>query len=237
MNTTIRLIVLTLMVIAAWGTALLLRGTLSADSLPDWRLKEFPMVLDLDAPDGSVTSWRGEITEVDPEITQAVNADETIDRVYVDDAGNYVTLHVAAFKEYAFGVAHNPITCYSRQGWVQKDASDLDLDVVDNKGKKKIVSVKLASWEHKERGRGMIAYWYQLGDDLVFDRWSLGTVRRKWFGEPVKPPLMKILVYTKYTTSSDKELARLRLEKLCQDVFNWLNQPGRDWVPKEKPSK
>ena len=235
MSTTTRLIILTVTVVAAWGFALMLRGTLSAESLPDWRLSELPTDLRLDAPDGSVTSWHGKKHEIDPMISQATNADETLDRVYVDGAGSFVSVYMATFKEYQFGVAHNPMVCYDRQGWKLIDASDLDLDVVDNKGKKKIVSVKLAAWEHKEKGRTMIAYWYQLGDNLVFDRGSLGTVRMKYLGKPFKPALMKFLLITGYTTSGDKEAARERLEAMCEHVYDWANKPGHDWVPQKKP--
>ena len=240
MSTTIRLIVLALMVILAWGFSLMLRGTLSAESLPDWRLDEFPMDLSLEASDGSVTSWHGmEHKKMDPVLTQALNADDWVDLVYRDGAGGAITLHMAAFKQYQFGVAHNPMVCYNRGGWKQKGKFDLDLEVANSKGGKKnekeTISVKAAAWEHKKRGRAMIAYWYQLGDDLVFDRGSLGTTRMKYLGEPFRPALIKFLLHTTYTTSSDKEVARERLKAMSEHVYDWINQPGHDWVPQKKP--
>ncbi len=239
MSTTIRLIILTVAVVSIWNIALMLRGTLSTESLPDWRLNEFPEDLRLDAPDGSVISWHGKKQAVDPILAQAVDADEISDRAYSDNAGNSISIHMAAFKQYQYGVTHNPMVCYDRGGWELKDDSILDLDVADNEDGKKdeerIISVKVSAWEHKEKGRAMIAYWYQLGDDLVFDRVSLGTSRMKYLGQPFKPALMKFLLHTNYTTSAEKELARERLKAMCESVYDWINQPGHDWIPKKKP--
>ena len=238
MSTTSRLIILTVAVVTVWGIALMLRGTLSAESLPDWRLEGLPSDFSTDS-----RTWVGEDNKhIDPNLTQAEDVDETLDRLYRDGSG-VVSVHVAAFTQYQFGVQHNPMVCYDRSGWELREASELDLVVADNrpdiagnkdesKDQTKVVRVKVAAWEHKVLGRAMIAYWYQLGDDLVFDRGSLGTARMKWLGRPFKPALMKVLMDTKYTTAGDAEVARARLKAMSQHIYEWLNRSDHDWVPK-----
>jgi len=208
--TTIRLFALAgavaLVASGAWG----LRGTLRPTyaRLPHWSLLDMPLVLG---------DWRGEKTTLDEELFRAIDADVVSDRVYQNKRGDVVSVHTAAFTKYDFGVQHNPIVCYRGNGWEMADAQNVTLDV----GEGKTVRVKLITWTRR-RERVMTLYWYQLGDELVFDRGDLAWARMKLWRQSTWPPLLKVLMEAPAFSPAD---AQRDLTELAQRVYRWINGP------------
>jgi len=208
--TTIRLFALAgavaLVASGAWG----LRGTLHPTyaRLPHWSLLDMPLVLG---------EWHGEKTTLDEELFRAIDADVVSDRLYQNKRGDVVSVHTAAFTKYDFGVQHNPIVCYRGNGWEMADAQNVTLDV----GEGKTIGVKLITWT-RERRRVMTLYWYQLGDEMVFDRGDLAWARLKLWRESTWPPLVKVLMEAPAFSPAD---AQRDLTELAQQVYRWINGP------------
>jgi len=208
--TAIRLFALAGAVLLVAGGAYELRGTLrpSYARLPDWSLHDVPLTLG---------EWQGQKTALDEELFRAIDADVVSDRGYQNKQRGVVRVHLAAFTEYDFGVQHNPVVCYRGNGWEVADSQDLLLDV----GQSETVRVKLITWT-KRRERVMTLYWYQLGDELVFDRGDLGRARIKLWRQSTWPPLLKVLMEAPVLSAAD---AQRDLKDLAQHVYRWINGP------------
>lgn len=209
-TTAIRLFALTGAVLLVAGGAYELRGTLRPTyaRLPDWSLHDMPLVLG---------EWRGEKTTLDEELFRAIDAKEVSNRLYQNKRGGVVSVHTATFTEYDFGVQHNPVVCYRTNGWEVTDRQDVMLDVGDGK----TIGVKLITWT-RERRRVMTLYWYQLGDEIVFDRGDLAWARMKLWRQSTWPPLLKVLMETPAFSPAD---AQSDLTELAQRVYRWINGP------------
>jgi EpsI family protein len=208
--TAVRLFALTGAVLLVVGGAYQLRGTLRPTyaRLPEWSLHDLPLVLD---------GWQGQATELDEELFRAIDADVVSNRLYRNRQGDVVSVHTAAFTDYDFGVQHNPIVCYRGNGWEVADQQDLALDVGDGK----TITVRLVTWTQKRR-KVMTLFWYQLGEEMVFDRGDLGWARIKLWREPVWPPLVKVLMEAPAFAPGD---AQRDLSDLAGQIYRWINGP------------
>jgi len=221
----IRLFLLAGAVLAVAGAAYKLRGTLRPTHarLPEWSFHDMPL---------EFGEWQGEKTALDADLFRAIDADVVSDRLYRNERGDVVSVHTAAFTEYDFGVQHNPIVCYRTHGWEMSDAQELDLDVGDDK----TIPVKLITWT-RERRRVMTLYWYQLGEEVLFDRGGLGRARLKLLGQEAWPALLKVLMETPALSPVEAEG---RLTDLARPIYRWINgphpeRPGEPEAPGDRP--
>jgi EpsI family protein len=212
---TIRVYLMIVAIGAAYGGSKLVQTAITQPevAMPSWSFDELPMQLG---------DWLGEDTALDPKITAALKAERVKDRIYQDSLGHVISLHTAMFKDAVEGVYHTPINCYRANGW------DLKKDVIENLrvSDDLTIPVRVLTYEHeKDRQRVMVAYWYQLGEHVLFGRWDLGVkVRLSLRGRPTWPALVKVMVQIPVADTDDAKAALLAFVEF---VAKWENQPER----------
>jgi EpsI family protein len=177
--------------------------------MPDWTFRELPLQLG---------NWSGEETTLDPTIAAATGAEVIVDRAYHDDSGRVIALHTAMFKDPAEGVYHSPMNCYRANGWRKLSEEHTEVPISENS----TIAVDLTTWE-KENEKVIVAYWYQVGEHVLYGRFELGTVRWALRGAAKWPALIKVMVQTPLTDPDD---SRTSILEFTGHIAKWLNQPG-----------
>ncbi len=121
------------------------------------------------------------------------------------------------FNDPRDGVYHNPPNCYVANGWKQVTDTTEKVPVADGM----TVPVSLITWEKGDE-RVVVAYWYQLGDHILYDRFDLGNVRLKLRGQSAWPVLLKVMAQA---TLDNPEETQKALLAFAEEVAKWLNQP------------
>jgi EpsI family protein len=206
----LRLYIVVAIVAASYGVSRWLQAAVAPPEIefPSWDIRQLPMQLDV---------WKGEETELDPSIAAATGADVIVNRLYQDDANHTATLHFARFPDPAEGVYHNPLNCYRSSGWEKLGESMEDVKLAGNV----TVSVCVTKWR-KENETVIVAYWFQLGRHMLYERFDLGKVRWAMGGNDKWPVLFKVMTQFSVTGSDDTQ--KLALD-FSQKIAEWLNQP------------
>lgn len=210
-NTTTRVFVVAMFVVLLSASTYVMPQWLKAKNiqLPEWNLRDMPLQFD---------QWQGVSGELDPEITGRLGADVWLDRVYRDDQNRIVSLHVALFRDLDGGVFHSPINCYRSAGWRELGQAEVELPIPG----KPSIPVSLGTWE-REGERILVMYWYQLDQQILFDRVGLGLARWKMRSEQNWPPLIKVLLQT---SAADTEDAKKQIQFIAAKAYEWINQPS-----------
>jgi EpsI family protein len=212
MNTTAtRLYVVAAIIVGAYGVSRLLQIATEPPEaeLPGWTFNEMPLQLG---------KWRGENTKLDPEIAAATGAATIVDRAYRDEQRIAVSLHTAVFEDPAIGINHSPLNCYRRNGWNKTDDTRENVEISQGS----TLPVAMTAWE-KEGEKVMVVYWYQLGEQVLYDRFELGSIRWKMRGQPKWPALIKVMIQIPVTDPDDSKALVLGF---AEHVAKWLNQPA-----------
>jgi len=175
--------------------------------------------------------WRGEDRELDAGIFAQTHAEYYLQRVYVDDTRIEISLSIAVFSDPDEGVVHRPYNCYRGHGWlpVPDGEKDLPLELADRPDMK----AHLMTWEQPGR-KELVAYWYELGDRLLFDREGMFEARIALRGQETWPALIKVMVTTPGTNDPNQD--EKRLGEFAQCVCQWLNGPdGKSKYTAESP--
>jgi hypothetical protein len=171
-------------------------------------------------------AWQGREVELDRKIFIATGAKETANREYVNRSGRHASVHVALFENPTEGLYHSPGNCYRATGWTQTENRWITLQT---KGRPD-VTVNLSRWELK--GEPIyVLYWFELGDDSLFERRDLLPVRWKMRGRSEWPPLFKVLMQT---SAADKDMAVTELSELAGEVRDWLGTLAEPSTPGNK---
>jgi EpsI family protein len=180
--------------------------------MPDWTLRSLPMRLG---------DWRGEPTKLDPQIAAATHADVIVDRLYRDDMGRTASLHTAMFRDPADGVYHSPLNCYNSAGWKLIEETREKVEVADDL----TIPVSLTTWE-REGDRILVAYWFQLGEHVLYSRADLG-VKVRWAlrGQPKWPVLVKVMMQTQLNPSDSANSKAVAIG-FTRQLAKWVNQPA-----------
>jgi len=196
-----------------FGGALLVGASLQPPpvDMPDWTFRELPLQLG---------DWRGQDTELDPDIAKATGADIIVDRVYQDGFGHVISMHTAVFQNPADGVLHSPLNCYRTSGWERLSLSTEHLNVSDDL----TLPVSVSVFQNNKNEKVMVVYWYQLGEHVLFGRWDLGIkVRLSLAGRPTWPALIKVMLQIPVTEMEDSKSTIL---SFAEQVARWENQPS-----------
>jgi EpsI family protein len=155
---------------------------------------------------------------MDPKIAVATGADVIANRAYRNESGQTIFLHTGMFRDPAEGVYHSPMNCYRSNGWNKRTEDRENVQVSEGL----TFAVSLVVWE-KEGERILVAYWYQLGDHFVYDRFGLGSkIRWEMLGYSKWPVLLKVMAWIPLER---REEERTVLLKFVEDVAKWVNQP------------
>jgi EpsI family protein len=206
-----RLYVVVGIVLATIGISYLVRAETEPPQveMPTWTLRDIPFQLG---------EWHGETTQLDPKIALATGADTIVDRTYRDDLGHTVLLHTAMFKDPAVGVYHSPLNCYRAAGWTQTGDATEKVEI----GNDLTIPVAVTTWE-RDGDKILVAYWFQLGQHVLYSRADLGVdIRWAMRGQPKWPALLKVMVQAELT---DPEASQAAAVSFTHQVAKWLNQP------------
>ena len=140
-----------------------------------------------------------------------------VNRIYRDEAAHGISLHTASFCDPADGVFHSPLNCYRLSGWRKLGESRETVKVADDLS----IAVSLTRWE-KEDEKILVAYWYQLGEHVLYDRLDLGGIRWAMRGQPTWPVLIKVMVQLPMTDFDETKTLGLGF---IQQFAAWRNQP------------
>ncbi|MBN2579198.1 MAG: exosortase-associated EpsI family protein [Pirellulales bacterium] len=176
--------------------------------LPQWHLKDCPKKLD-------PWTWNGEKEKVDSRLFRSIGAVEVEDRIYQNASGTQVKLHTALFDDTQEGLRHSPMNCYRDNGWTKLSDEFVSLTDDPESSAKMCVSM----WEQKGV-KCLIGYWYQLGDEQVFDRVEFSGLRWRHIGQREWPPMVKVLIHINVTdTATDSA----HLNDFGRQVYQWLH--------------
>jgi EpsI family protein len=177
---------------------------------PDWSVEDMPRQLG---------NWQGEDNELDPTIAIATNAYALANRIYHDDKGHAISVHSAMFEDPAEGVYHSPLNCYRANGWTKKSEKTENIEVTDDL----TIPVSFTTWE-KDNQKIIVAYWYQLGQFILYNRFDLGiSIHWKMRGQPTWPVLVKVMLQIPITAESDE--SKETITKFGKILSQWLNSP------------
>ena len=206
----VRLYVVVGIILTASGISHLLRAAAEPPEVvvPDWSVHDLPMQLG---------KWHGEDTEMDPKIAAATGAFAIANRIYRDGAGRAVSMHSAMFEDPAEGVYHSPLNCYRANGWVKLNETQEDMKVFEDL----TIPISVTTWE-KDNQKIVVAYWYQLGQHILYGRLDLGTVRWSLRGQPQWPALIKVMLQAPMLASEDSKETLIGFGKKLSE---WLNSP------------
>jgi len=209
-RTAIRLLVVVGIILLTYGVSKLVQIQTEPPEveLPSWTFRDMPMQLE---------KWHGEDTKLDPEIAAATGAEVIVDRLYRSDVGAVVSMHTAMFKDPGEGVSHAPTNCYRTNGWnLAKDTRE-EIKIADDR----TITVACTRWE-KSSETVYVVYWYQLGDNVIYDRVGLGNLRWKMPGKEKWPVNIKVMLQV---SLDDPEESKAAILDLAQKIATWLNQP------------
>ncbi len=210
-NVSTRLFIIVGLVLVAYGIGYFVQAATEPPNVefPKWSITDLPTELG---------SWHGEDTEMDTEIAIATGAASIVNRIYRDDKGRAVSLHFAMFKDPAEGVYHSPLNCYRSSGWTKLRQSQEDVKVSEDLS----IPISVVTWQ-KEHDKVAVAYWYQLGQHVLYSRLDLGgSIRWKMRGQPTWPVLVKVMLQVPVNDSDD---ARAAILDFGETLSKWLNSP------------
>ncbi|MFZ5831772.1 MAG: exosortase C-terminal domain/associated protein EpsI [Planctomycetota bacterium] len=209
MNTLVRLGIVCVVFLVLWGVSYGVSAMLTPGEviLPARDFRQLPMQLG---------EWAGEARELDPEIKKRLaGATWLVDRNYRHPRFGKVGLHLAFFRDPAEGTLHSPMNCYSCAGWELNQESIVPIATADGRE----IPAKVSLWE-KDRVQIQVLFWFELGDDILYDRSDLG---RAWFrlaGQTQWPPLIKVLLETDASPAGPEADVR-RLQEFVTALTSW----------------
>jgi Protein of unknown function (DUF3485) len=154
--------------------------------------------------------WKGTAVPSTRESDAAVGAEQMINRQYELD-GELVYVHCAAWSSLEEWTPHHPDGCYRDAGWEVVRAWTESLPAHSE------IPIALRTFE-RAGNRVTVAFWYQIGKQVYFDRNGGRVVHRALWGAREHPPLVKTLLQTSsYDVDAKKllELAQLHYERNC----------------------
>ncbi len=166
-------------------------------------------------------AWSGEKTELDPKIFDATEAKIAENRVYSDDSGHTLSLHIAYYDNVDAGVWHCPTNCYRCSGWQCSKEAEIPLAVEGSNAPK----VYFTRWKNNEGAECLVVHWYDLGGNILYDRLGMGMARMALRGRSTWPPLVKILIQNQTNAVSDEDKEN-QLD-FSKRVFLWLHEQSR----------
>ncbi|MCE5303240.1 MAG: EpsI family protein [Planctomycetaceae bacterium] len=209
-NTTLRVCLGIVVIGVLYGVIRLIQASLAPPDVlaPSWTVHDLPMQLG---------PWHGEATKLDPKIAAATGASDIEDRLFHNDAGNTVSLHSAMFSDPTQGMQHLPRNCYRAAGWKLREQTEEKIRVSDDR----TVVVKLLVME-KDADMAVVAYWYQLGQRVLYDRVDLGEARWALRGVPKWPVMFKTMIHT---IANDAKEGKAALLSFLEQYVSWFEKP------------
>jgi hypothetical protein len=148
--------------------------------------------------------------------------DVAVSRIYTKEGRNLKFL-LAEYREPSVGLYHNPMNCYTAQGFTQIGGVEWRPLNAANRPEMK---VSVSTWYRKSE-KVIVAYWYEVGDNTLYERQDLLSTDWKMFGKTKWPVMFKVLLEM---PADQEEQAKTELMDVAQAVREWLGtiQPVLD---------
>ena len=167
-------------------------------------------------------NWQGKEEALDARTFVNTEAHSTVSRVYHQGmTGAKVSCFIALYTKFVDGLYHSPTNCYVSNNSTQLDSVKLPLRTPGRPD----IMVSVSTWERKG-AKVLVVYWYEIGDQILFERKDYPGVQWAMRGKKTWPPMYKVLLET--TADSDVELSRSRLLEVAAYVRDALGRLDKD---------
>jgi EpsI family protein len=148
---------------------LLVQGTaFYATALRD---EDVPVVRPLASFPAEVSGWHiQQDVKIEQEVLDILKADDTLNRVYINPAGNAAGyLFIAFFKTQRYGqTPHSPKNCLPGSGWEPLESEPIRIDIAGRA--EPIVSNRYVVARGEEKS--VVLYWYQSRNRIIASEYS-----------------------------------------------------------------
>ena len=150
------------------------------------------------------------------ELMDAVWADDTVTRFYTHTNNQECSVHLAVWHASDEWMPHPPYMCYPAAGFVSFQNQAIDLHGVD------YGPVMSTRYMNSATGQSVtILYWYQMGNRHYVDRDSARQVRRSFWGNRERPPLVKVLLQI---PNRDRPADLSTMCELASDIHRFVRE-------------
>jgi len=111
--------------------------------------------------------YEGKDVEMSEEVAAILDAQDSIKRVYRNDAGDYFTMYVGYFAHLAEARLHSPKVCYPGAGWSQR----WERDFISRGAGGEAVPVSVLVFDKSGRYQGVVS-WYILWGGPTADAYA-----------------------------------------------------------------
>jgi len=165
-------------------------------------------------------NWVSEEVPLDSETFVNTAADAALSRKYHDASGHVVSFLMAQYSETQAGLYHNPFNCYRSSGCTNLSSAKVPIP----SAMRPEIDVSVSVWEKKGE-KIMVMYWYEIADQVAFDR--VDGMKLKWafMGKRKWAPMYKVLMETPIVGSRDD----------AQALMVYFAGKARDMIGKASP--
>jgi EpsI family protein len=181
---------------------------------PQRPIQEFPMVVET----ADAGTWEGKDAKLDDRTFNESEMDGVpVSRIYSKD-NHKITFLLGEYKQPSKGLYHNPMNCYKTQGFTLLSQVRLPLNVP---GRDATISV--STWKSsKSSEKVIVAYWYELGDRVLFERQHLLKAHWAMLGKRKWPVMFKVLL--EVPASEGEPQALTEILGMAQVARKWLGE-------------
>jgi len=179
---------------------------------PQRPLADFPLVV----ATSEMGTWEGKNVKLDERSFNESEADVAVSRIYSREGHNMKFL-LAEYKSPRSGLYHNPMNCYHTQGFTLIGEVEMHPLKVSNRPD---TEISVSTWVRINE-KVIVAYWYEVGDNTMFERHDLPKTQWAMFGKTKWPVMFKVLLEM---PAGETEQSKAELLNMAQSVREWLGR-------------
>jgi len=182
---------------------------------PQRPIEDFPMVVSTSA----MGTWEGKNAKLDDRSFNESEVDVAVSRIYSKEGRNIKFL-LAEYKSPRSGLYHNPMNCYHTQGFTLIGSEERQPLKAANRP---ATEVSVSTWMRNNE-KVIVAYWYEVGDNTMYERQDLLNTQWAMFGKTKWPVMFKVLLEM---PGDEADQSKTELLDMAQFIREWL---GKDQI-------
>ena len=163
--------------------------------------------------------WVGTDAELDKRTFDEAEVDVAVSRVYSREGHNLKFL-LAEYRSPRAGLYHNPMNCYHTQGFTLIGSEERQPLKAANRP---ATEVSVSTWMRNNE-KVIVAYWYEVGDNTMYERQDLLNTQWAMFGKTKWPVMFKVLLEM---PGDEADQSKTELLDMAQFIREWL---GKDQI-------
>ena len=185
---------------------------------PPRPIEDFPMVVNTAA----AGTWEGKDAKLPEREFNESEVSKAVSRTYTNREGQSMSFLLAEYLSPSVGLYHNPMNCYHTHGFVLAGSESRPLKAANCPD----IDIRITTWVQTGK-KVIVAYWYEVGDYSMYERWDLWRTQWGLFGRTKWPVMFKVLLEMPVV---DAEQSKTELLDMAQYVREWLgnNRPVID---------